>query len=59
MKYLTITEIIEKKIIPVSRRTLLRLIATGRIAAKNFGAGKTPRWSVAEDEIDRYLRTKT
>lgn len=36
---------------------VLRLIRSGRLAAKNYSTGdKVPYWLVPEDEIERYNR---
>lgn len=48
-------EISDRRLLPVSVRTIMRLIESGRIRAVNIGAGaRIPRWAVSEAEIDRF-----
>jgi hypothetical protein len=51
-------EIADKRMLPFSIRTLMRLIEQGRITAVNIGAGAVvPRWAITEGEIARFKRT--
>lgn len=52
-----VAEVCERELIPVSLRTLMRLIAAGRIRAVNIGAGSVPRWALAEAEIVRFKQS--
>lgn len=55
--YRTIAEIVESGIIPLSRKTIGRLIATGRLKALNIGGGtKRPRWLVSDEEAKRFMK---
>jgi len=58
----SLTEIVRRKLLPVSIYTLRRLIRAGRLNSVNLGGGKVPRYSVTHAEVHRFLkrsRTKT
>ena len=53
-------EVSDRRLLPVSVKTLMRLIESGRIRAVNIGAGaRVPRWAVSESEIERYRQAMT
>lgn len=57
---MTVDEAIESGALPLSGKTVLRLIKSGRLKAVNVGAGSVkPRWRVRMDDVREFMRSRT
>ena len=53
-EHYTVNEIVERKLLPFSAKTVRRLIACGKLKATSIALGEVARYRVSKVELERF-----